>query len=172
MKDALIISPIEIVGLKQKPVLYFDPENIENFNLIPDIEKKSFLKLAQTPQFCGKHGETGIKQITHNPPTCQITFQDKQLTASYAIKYEMKIVGASKEGRIGLCEIETSDKNNPTALVAVTYLPKGFHTAKSTNKKYSISMEKTGFFAVKKDSHSEKLSSAKPLSKNTANKHR
>ncbi len=151
MKDSLIVSPIEIAGFKQQPVLYFDPENIENFNLVSDLEKKSFVKLALFPQFCGKHGDTGIKQITHNPPICQITFKDKQITANYPIKYEMKILGATKEGRVGLCEIPTINPDNGTALVAVTYLPKGFHTAKSTNKKYSACLQKTGFFAIKND---------------------
>lgn len=151
MTHEAIVSKIEIAGFKNCPTIYFDSNLIQNYADAPDNEKKAFLHILEYPQFCGKEGDSGIKQITQNPPKCTLNFIDnntaKNIRIEAPIKYEMKLKGTSKEGRIGLCEIKTDSKTDPIVLIAIHYAENGFHSAKSVNKKYNANLKHFGLFA-------------------------
>jgi hypothetical protein len=159
MKNEAAIRKMEIPGFKNSPTIYFNPSTIENYAYAPDYEKNSFLHILEYPVFCGNEGDSGIKQIKFNPPHCTLSFthddETKNFTLNVPIKYEMKLKGTSKEGRVGLCEIKTDSKIHPVVLVATHYVEKGFHSSKSVNKKYHASLKNFGLFAnpIKPDDH-------------------
>lgn len=137
-------------GQKYAIKLYFDPSCVENYQSATGIEMDSFNKIFENPTFCRNENDCGIKKIKYNPPKCLVTFVDKSnnvTSVEAVIKYEMKIKGKSKEGRIGLCEVNINQEESQTFLVATNYFKKGLHSSKDLKKVYNATIRHTGFFS-------------------------
>lgn len=133
------IIPLQTNNLKNTIYIFYDKSQIQDYCKATEEEIQSFNKILENPKFCRAKDDIGVKMIKNNPPKCKIQINENECFES-SLKYEFKILGNGKKGRIVLYELNSKNKG-PLILVASHYLLNGLHSSSAKNKIYESKLK-------------------------------